>query len=474
MIARAPSWVLALALVLPVALARIHARALDVEVDASTSFAAYEVRSPGAGAFVARRRLVANLGLRLVQPLTEPDAAGRVIRVTVEGRLRLDQDFGQDCLAPTGLCVQATDRSSLSAYQPLASDTRLDVPMLHASIEGLPYGLGARIGRQMIGDAIGFARFDGAQVSFAPTTFVAMEVNVGTLVRRTTLAGSAQFEPQGTMQIDLGGIDPRRVPWADPTRTTWLAGASLRGGPGSYLMAGAAFRQLWDDDGSIVARRLGLTLSSDLAALVRLDGVAVVDLLDLTIITALASTEVHDDHYALRLSYDRQVPRFDPGSIWAWFYTAPIDQLRLSGSYRFTHDLELGGALRGRRAQLGGQIGDDFDAGVEGWARARIERLSVNASGFGWSGSLGPVAGVSLDVSRPILPELALEAHVSFWHFDDANRANSYGEVISESLIAVATLTAQTRILLELTHAHNRVIGDRFRGIVTLLVETWR
>ena len=46
--------------------------------------------------------------------------------------------------------------------------------------------------------------------------------------------------------------------------------------------------------------------------------------------------------------------------------------------------------------------------------------------------------------------------------------------MVSESVIAVATLTTQTRILVELTHAHNRVVGDRFRGIVTLLVETWR
>lgn len=453
---------------------RNDARALDVEVDASTSFAAYEIRTPGAGAFVARRRLVANLGLRVVQALTDPDPSGRVIRVTLGGRLRLDQNFGQDCLLPSGMCVQATDRTDLSAYQPLASDTRLDVPMLHASIDGLPYGMAARIGRQTIADAIGFARFDGAQVSIAPATFVSIEAEVGTLVRRTTLAGSAAFEPQGTMEIDLGGIDPRRIPWADPSRTTWLAGASLRGGPGGYLMAGAAFRQLWDGDGSIVARRLGVTLTSDIDTLLRLDGIAVVDLLDGTVITGLASAEVHDDRYSVRLSYDRQVPRFDPGAIWAWFYVAPIDQLRLSGSYRFTRDLELGAAVRGRRAQLGGQNADDLDAGVEGWMRTRIERLSVNASGFGWSGSLGPVAGVSLDLSRPIIPELALEAHVSLWHFDDANRENSYGEVVSESVIAVATLTTQTRILVELTHAHNRVVGDRFRGIVTLLVETWR
>lgn len=465
----------ALALVLAgVLAARSDAHALDVEVDASTSFAAYEVRSPGAGTFLARRRLVANLGLRLVQPLTDPDPTGRVVRIHLAGRLRLDQNFGEDCLVPSGLCIQATSRGDLSAYQPLAGDTRLDVPVLWASVDGLPYGIAARLGRQTIADAIGFARFDGAQVSVAPATFVSAEAEVGTLVRRTTIAGSSAFEPAGTLMLDLGDVDPRRVPWADPNRTTWLAGASLRGGPGSYLVLGAAFRQLWNDDGSIVARRFGVTLTSDLDTLVRLEGIGVVDLLDGTVITGLAAAEVHDEDFSVRLAFDHQVPRFDPGSIWAWFYLAPIDQLRLSGSYRFSPDVELGAALRGRRAQLGAQHPDDLDAGVEGWLRTRIERLVVDASGFGWSGSLGPLAGVSLDVSRPIIQELALELHVSFWHFDDPNREQSYGDVVSESLVGVGTLTAQARVLVELTHSHNRVVGDRFRGMVTLLVETWR
>lgn len=450
------------------------ARALDVEVDASTSFAAYEVRSPGAGTFLARQRLVANLGLRLEHALTEPDREGRVIRLSIAGRLRLDQNFGDDCLVPSSMCIQATSRGDLAAYQPLAGDTRLDVPLLHAAIDGLPYGFGIRLGRQTIYDAIGFARFDGAQVTVAPASFVAIEADAGLLVRRTTLGGSAAFEPQGSYALDLSGLDPRLVAWADPARTTWLAGASIHGGPGSYLQLGAAFRQLWDDDGAIVARRLGFTLTSDVDTILRLDGIAVVDLLDGTLVQGLAAAELHDDGWSMRLSYERQVPRFDPGTIWAWFATAPIDQLRLSGSYRFTPDLELGGALRGRRAQLGAQLPDDFDAGLEGWLRTRIERLVMSASGFGWSGSLGPVAGVSLDLSRPIIPELALEAHLSFWHFDDPNREGSYGDVVSESLVGVATLTSQSRVYLELSHAHNRVVGDRFRGIVTLLVETWR
>ncbi len=451
-----------------------EARALDVEVDADTSFVAYEVRTPSAVAFLARRRLTMNLGLRLVQTFGEPDAAGRIVRVSVAGRLRLDQGFGEDCLVGRDLCVRATDRNDLSAFQPLATNTGLDLPMLWARVDGLPLGITARLGRQTLFDAIGFARFDGAQLGFAPATWIAIDAAAGALVRRTTFAGSPAFEPGGSIRLDLGDLDPSRVPWVDPPRTTWLAGGSVRGGPGSYLQLGAAFRQLWDDDGAIVLRRLGFTATSDLGELVRLEGIAVVDLLDGTVITALGAAEVHEGRFSMRLAYDRQVPRFDPGSIWAWFSTAPIDQLRLSGSYRITDDLELGAGLRGRRAELGGGYGDDLDVGIEGFARARVERVRLSAAGFAWSGALGPVSGVSLDVARPIIPELALEAHLSVWQFDDPNQQGAYGTVVSQSLVGVATITPQASILVELSHANNRVVGDRFRGLVTLSVETWR
>ena len=199
------------------------ASALDVEVDANTSFVAYEVRTPGAVAFLARRRLVSNLGLRLVQTFGEPDAAGHQVRLSVAGRLRLDQNFGDDCLIGGDMCIRATDRGDLGGYQPLASNTGLDAPMLWALLDGLPFGFSARIGRQTQFDAIGIVRFDGVQLAFAPVTWLAIVVHGGALVRRTTFAGSSSFEPVGTVRLNLAGVDPARVPWVDAARTTWMA-----------------------------------------------------------------------------------------------------------------------------------------------------------------------------------------------------------------------------------------------------------
>ena len=55
--------------------------AFDAQLDADTSFQAYEVRSVGARAFHARRRLLSRLALTVSHELTEPDDEGRVVRI---------------------------------------------------------------------------------------------------------------------------------------------------------------------------------------------------------------------------------------------------------------------------------------------------------------------------------------------------------------------------------------------------------
>ena len=144
-----------------------------------------------------------------------------------------------------------------------------------------------------------------------------------------------------------------------------------------------------------VLSRVAAGLSSMPAEWLTLSASGVYDLLTSEVIEASAEAAAGDRTLMVRAGASHHEPRFDPGTIWAWFQTAPIDEARLGGSVRLSDDVELGGALRGRHAELGEPWGEDYDAGVEGWARARIERIDAGLSGFAWSGSLGPVAGVS-------------------------------------------------------------------------------
>lgn len=464
---------LALALV---ALAPGRAIALGVELDADASFQAYEVRTPGAIAFLARRRLVSNVGLRISEAFTEPDADGRRIRVTGSGRLRLEQDFGEDCLVGRELCVRATDPTDLGGYQPLAAITRLDVPILWAQVDGLPYGLEARVGRMLDVDPIGFLRIDGGSVRVAPWSFLAVEASGGMVVRRTSLAAASPFEPVGSLRLDLGDVDPTRVPWVAPPSDTWTVQATVRANAGAAFGAAVGVRQTWDGDGTVL-RRMWASATSTPDRLVRLEASGVLDLTDLRIVTGLASAEVHDDGYSVRLGFEHRVPRFDLGTIWAFFQTAPIQTLSLSGSYRFTPDLELGAAVRGRRAEVATAVNDDpddYDAGGEGWARTRFLGVELDMAGFVWSGSLGPLAGISLDASRAIIREIGVELHLTLWNISDPNRAELDGTIVTEALDVTFQLGDETRLLAEVSHAHSRQNGDRFRLIAFLEVQTWR
>jgi hypothetical protein len=474
--ARAIVGLAALALFLPASrgLSTSRARALDVELDSEAAFQVYEVRTPGANAFLARRRLVSNLGLRVVEGFGELEPDGRRIRLSVALRLRLYHDFGDDCLIGRELCVRASDAREPGGWQPLAPSAIADLPMAWVAVDGLPLGVASRLGRQLEIDPIGLLRFDGIWVRVAPAAWIVADAYAGLMVRGTSLLGTPQFELPGLMRVDRGAnTDPRVAPFTDPPATTWVIGAGVRGGPGPWLELGAVFRQAWEESGTVL-RRLGLSASSEPASLLRLEAIGVLDLLDLALIDALAAVEVRGGIGTVRAAVERRVPRFDPGSVWAWFQAASIDQVRLGGTLRVGDDVEIGGALRGRRAALGGTQDEDFDAGVEATLAARIERVDASMSGFVWSGALGPVAGVSLDARRRIIREIAIGLHGSVWQFDDPLRPELYGTVVSESLDGIFNLTEQASIVVELQHAASRIVGHRFRGIVWLRVETWR
>lgn len=445
------------------------AGALDVQLDTDTSFQIYEVRSPGARAFMARRRLLSRLGVRLSHDLTEPEPDGSAIRILADAQLRLEQEFGQTCLLDRELCVNAVDADDPGGWQPLAADTRLDVPSVWVGMSGLPLGTTVRVGRMLVLDNIGFARFDGGSVQVAPLRWARLEVFGGLLVRGTSLAATPRSEPQGAIRLD----PERRVPWAAPPVDTGVIGGTLSGGPGRELNLSLGYRYMWEPAGDVV-HRLSLAASSQPVDWLRLDGVGVWDLLTEEVIEARAGARVGEGDFSAHAQVSRHVPRFDPGTIWAWFNVAPINQAEVGMRWIATDDFSLGGTLKGRHAELTLADEDDLDAGFDGWIRARWEGVRFDLSGFVWSGSLGPLSGVSLGARRPILGWLEIGLDVSVWYFDNPNRQGMSGVVVSEALEGRVRISPETLVLLELQHAASEAVGNRFRGILALRVDTWR
>ncbi|MCZ7680441.1 MAG: hypothetical protein M5U28_17425 [Sandaracinaceae bacterium] len=290
------------------------ASALDVQLDTDTSFQLYEVRSPGARAFLARRRLLSRLSLRVAHQLEEPDDAGRALRLVGEAQLRLEQDFGETCLLDRELCVNALDPEQPSAWQPLAADTRLDVPAVWIELSGPPLGTSARLGRQLVLDPIGFARFDGLRASAAPLRWLEIEALAGLLVRGTSLAATPRSDPQGSIPLE----SERAVPWAAPPADTWVVGGALEGRAGRFLRVRLSARHMWEQDGEVLSR-VALGASSQPLDWLTLSGSGVWDLLSSEVIQAAAEIAAGTREVTVRAGVDHHVPRFDPGTIWAWF-----------------------------------------------------------------------------------------------------------------------------------------------------------
>lgn len=492
--ARAP-WLLGIALAIPAS-----AHALETEVDADTTVVAYEVRSREAGVVLSERRLVANLGVRTVELVGDDPRPSRRIRVWAEGRLRIDQRFGEDCLVRADLCYRAVDASSLSTYQPLAGETRVDVPLLVVGIANLPLGGEVRLGRLFRFDTIGMSRIDGLSFSVRPLALVSAEAYAGRMVRTSSFAGTSQFEVTGPRMVpyDTGALDGRPLSLDEPL-DTWVIGGAIRSSLAPWLDVALDARTAFHDRG-VVMRRASLAVSSTLHPMLRLEGSGVVDLLDDTVIEAHAAIDLHDGaaaddgnaimrgsprlrassdgRWSVRASVERFVPRFDPGTIWAYFGVAPVAIARLRTTHRIDDVVELGAEVRTRHAELPDRQTGDWDHGVELFGRAHVEGADLGLRGFLWQGSLGPTAGVTFDASRRVLRELVLETQLSIFHFDDGvgvgAGGGAYGTVVSEVLGGDIRITDQTSCLIELQHGYADVSGHRFRALAALRLNAWR
>lgn len=449
-------------------------RAEDVRVDSDTVFQVYEVRSPGTAAFLARQRLVQTLAVSWSRVLVEPeevDAPRPLPRLSASLRLRLDQDFGDDCLVSRDLCHAATRPGDPAFYQPLADDTEVDATEAWVEVRELPLDARLRAGRQLHFSSIGLLRLDGGSARVEPLPWLAADAYGGALVRSTSIAGSDAFVPQGDPRLELD-VPPERVPWVDEPETTWVVGGTVEVGRSRWARVAAGFREMREEDG-LVARRASLAAVSQPRDELRLETAAVWDVLSRRVVDAVAQIAAEPlSGVVVRARVERHVPTFDGGTIWSYFDLVPVDEGRLGVTWGVTERLELGGAGRLRRARFGG--GDEHDVGVEGHLRTKVAGVRLQLAGFAWGGDLGPVAAVLLDASRPLAHRVRAEVRASVWHFDDPLRAGLYGTSIAEAGGVRFRLSDATTLSVALEHAHSRVVGHRFRGLVALSVEVWR
>lgn len=441
-------------------------------LEADTVFSAYEVRSPASPVSWDRTRLLQTVSFTYARELGEGHDGG-ALRLVTSVDLRLEREFGDTCLVDRDRCVQATRVSDVSDYQVLANDGRIDAPAAWVELSGLPAGGRVRAGRTTVFGAIGPVRLDGGRLRLAPTAWFAAEAYGGLQVRNGTFLGNDAFAPPGSLRLNTPDeLERTRVPHVALPSRTWLVGGSLEVGRPEWVRARVGFREVQDGDGA-VARRLAASLVSRPVRALRLSGSTVWDLYDGSLIDAAGEVGVEaGQDVTLRARVAHHEPRFDAGTIWAYFDVVPVSEAALSTEWRASEHARFGVGVRGRRAAIDESI--ELDAGVEGYLQLHFGLYRVDVDGSVFDGDLGPLASANIALGRRFGRRVRLSLRGSVWHFDDALRANLNGTSVAEAFVARVELTEITRLGFEVEHAHNDVVGHRFRGMAFLLLRVWR
>jgi hypothetical protein len=486
-------WLLGAVLASVAAAPRAHA--YETEVEASITAQHYALASPWGDPEVRRRRYVETLGLSVWNIQGGADPRGP--RLNFQSRLRLDADFGQS----------SAERSlGRPSYIPGLEQAPLD--LMYAYLEGQRYlsgYLGFRLGRQYLFDTLGFWSFDGGLVSLDTPIGLSFEAYAGFEQRGGGLPyfGTRRFESQGVYRGDRYGYDAAYYPsFLDESRLAPAAGFAIDAAALGFLHSRLSYRRVINRDrvsispfldlgdgqyflsGSrISSERLGYSLRADAASLGALNASVVYDFYNQIWSEYAASLSAYlTPKLTLGASFERYTPTFDGDSIFNWFSHSPTTSALGRVDVRFTQKLSATLSSGARWFETEGDPGQYaaqpnktarlYDLSLDAGARYDWGASSVALRGGGEAGERGHRLGADLSARRRFSLRYDGLCMLSFWDWSDALRrdrdAGSFGYVLGGGLTPGPSFFVRSRLGFELEHQINRLVGHRFRALVTL------
>ena len=438
-------------------------------LSSDTVFVAYEVRSPSSPVRFERRRLVQRVGLQHVLRLGLPESPWRLVSSLA---LRLDQEFGQVCRRRDDYCLAETNPGARRDFQVLVDKSRIDATQVWVELRKLDGLLSVRLGRQLQYDATGMVRIDGGAVTLRPLPWLDAQIYAGGQATGTGLLSQYGFETQGAIRIDVADdVEPERVSFVAPPSQPWVVGGNLGLGATKWLRARAAFREVRDADG-LVARRLAGTMVSHPASWLELRAQGSWDPTDWTLVDALAQLSFPAEAFATHLRLEHHEPRFDLGTIWAYFNVAPMTELQLIEQWDVSETWSVGAAAKGRR--IAARAATSHEIGADASIRYRRSGWVASWRGWLWAGDLGTSTAVFMNLSKRLRAWAEIYARASVWHFDHPLRPDLYGTSVSGAIGARVKLSDLATVRGEVEYAHSRLVGHRFRMLASLMLRAWR
>jgi hypothetical protein len=485
------------------------ARAVEPEVTGDATGQFYDVRSPTGETVLERRRVTATLGVSGYELLTpDPDNRGGP-ELTFRARLRYDADYG----------ASSAEVDSNSAQFFVPGFSRGPVDLMYAYVEGRRFlhgALGFKVGRQYQTDALGWWSFDGADVRVVTPLYVAVEGYGGLEQRGGLPLSTPRFEADGIWRGNRSGFDPSLYPQFQAADVAPAFGVALESAGPTWLHSRLVYRRVYNT-GSVGATdfqsqlytptvfngtrissdRLGYAADVDLGKAAGIKGGFVYDFYDDRVTTIYGSVDGYvAKPLTLSLDYDYYAPVFDADSIWNFFTGDPMNDLGVRASVTASDHLSFSAAAQARiyMVQTASDTtpnntapsspgispganpnfypsnGHPFDEGGSLAARYKWGEGNVSFRGAVDNGDNGERVGGDVSGERIVESRYVFRGRLGVWQWDDKLRpdrdATDFGYVLGVGY----RFAPRCQAGFEWQHDINRLVGQRFRTLLTVSV----
>jgi hypothetical protein len=484
------------------------ARAVEPEVTGDATGQFYDVRSPTGETVLERERVTATLGISGYD-LLKPDPENRGgPELTFRARLRYDADYGAN--------GEEVDNTNAQFFVPGFS--RGPVDLMYAYVEGRRFlhgTLGFKVGRQYQTDALGWWSFDGADVKVVTPFFVAIEGYSGLEQRGGLPLSTPRFEADGVWRGNRSGFDQQGqalYPQFLDADVAPAFGVALESAGPTWLHGRLVYRRVYNT-GSVAASdfasglfapttfsgtrissdRLGYAADIDLGKAAGIKGGFVYDFYDDRVTSIYGSFDAYvAKPLTLSLDYDYYAPVFDADSIWNFFAGDPLNDLGVRASLTANDHLSISAGAQARiytvqtssdnptnsspnitaapNANYYPSNGHPFDEGGNLAARYKWGDGNVSVRGAADSGDTGERVGGDVSGERVLESRYVFRGRLGVWQWDDKLRpdrdATDFGYVLGVGY----RFAPRCQAVFEWQHDINRLVGQRFRTLLTVSV----
>ncbi|HZU84093.1 MAG TPA: hypothetical protein VE987_14290, partial [Polyangiaceae bacterium] len=493
-------------------------------VTSDTAAQFYDVRSPTGETVLLRRRLTTTLGVGAYDLLESPPGDPHAPELSLRARLRYDADYGVSGLSSDPSTAAST---SFSSFVPGYPQQLVD--LMYAYVEGRRFFhglLGFKLGRQYQTDALGWWSFDGADVSVTTPYYVKAEVYGGFEQRGGLPLSTSRYEPDGVWRGDRTGFtDPALYTSFQPASVAPAFGAAIESTGVTWIHGRLTYRRVYNTGSSnvsefesglynpaiydgwrISSERLGYAFDTTWATVGALKGGVVYDFYRSEITHGWAALDGYiGQKVTVGADFDYYVPWFDGDSIWNMFAGQPSSTITARGNVDFTRHLSLSASANARfftvqtspfnpcpagvtpmctyspspnYAPMNGMnVGPTYfpgnphpaDEGGSLSARWRTGETQLGLRGYGNFRDTGDHdVGADVTAEHVFETRYVVRGRAGLWQWNDTLRPDRDATSVNYVLAAGYRFAPRCQAMVDWEHDINRLVGQRFRLLLTL------